>query len=637
MKRKWPWIVVAVMILWLIVGLKPSKERTDFHTRAFGRLPVLMGGRIQPIDSLARNTLLMIHGSQSLPLLLDEGGDPDKLDQKVARMTATEWLLETAMRPEIADKRFLFRIHHPEVIRDLELTDKGIHKSGLYWFSYNTLTASPNATHVLVHEADRIKDIDEKDRTTGERQIAALARSYTLYRRLKNSFRPENANDFLQQIEAYEAMMPAGVQAMQQKQAGQAYDEQQFQTFMNYLNQFDTLSTQAMPLLIPPENPNLSKDEWQTIGAALFSSLQTGIVPQAVKEYAAMTEAYRRQQPDRFNQIVDAYANKLAGMFPQAHKKGAMEFFFNQYDPFYKSTCLYVLALILGCVYWLNLSEGFRRAALYLTVLSLVIHSSGLIFRMTLEGRPPVTNLYSSAIFIGWGAVLLGVILERWYKNSIGVVMACMIGFITLRIAKALSLDGDTMEMLQAVLDTNAWLATHVVIITLGYAATFVGGFLGLLYILLGAFTPALTRDTGKSIVRMVYGTVCFATLLSFVGTILGGIWADQSWGRFWGWDPKENGALLIVLWNALILHARWGGMIRDRGLMVMAVFGNIVTSFSWFGVNLLEVGLHSYGFMSGSFWWLIAFAVSQLIIMGVGCFFPQKYWRLNAAPRSSP
>ena len=185
------------------------------------------------------------------------------------------------------------------------------------------------------------------------------------------------------------------------------------------------------------------------------------------------------------------------------------------------------------------------------------------------------------------------------------------------------------MEMLQAVLDTNAWLATHVVIITLGYAATFVAGFLALLYILLGAFTSILTSDQGKSLVRMVYGTICFATLLSFVGTILGGIWADQSWGRFWGWDPKENGALLIVLWNALILHARWGGMIRARGLMVMAVFGNVVTAFSWFGVNLLEVGLHSYGFMEGSFQWLIAFCLSQLIIMSVGCFFPQKYWRL--------
>jgi cytochrome c biogenesis factor len=116
----------------------------------------------------------------------------------------------------------------------------------------------------------------------------------------------------------------------------------------------------------------------------------------------------------------------------------------------------------------------------------------------------------------------------------------------------------------------------------------------------------------------MIYGVVCFATLFSLVATILGGIWADQSWGRFWGWDPKENGALLIVLWNAIILHARWGGLARERGLALMTVFGNVVTSFSWFGVNMLGVGLHSYGFMDRAFGPLIGFIVSQLAIIGV-------------------
>ena len=116
----------------------------------------------------------------------------------------------------------------------------------------------------------------------------------------------------------------------------------------------------------------------------------------------------------------------------------------------------------------------------------------------------------------------------------------------------------------------------------------------------------------------MTYGVVCFATLFSFVGTVLGGIWADQSWGRFWGWDPKENGAVLIVLWCAITLHARWGGFIRQRGLMIMALFGNIVTSFSWFGVNMLGVGLHSYGFMQKAFPWLVGFMISQLALMAV-------------------
>ena len=133
--------------------------------------------------------------------------------------------------------------------------------------------------------------------------------------------------------------------------------------------------------------------------------------------------------------------------------------------------------------------------------------------------------------------------------------------------------------------------------------------------------------DLGKALSKMVYGIVCFAALFSFIGTVLGGIWADQSWGRFWGWDPKENGALLIVLWNAIILHARWGGLARDRGIMNLAVFGNIVTSFSWFGVNMLGIGLHSYGFMDEAFNWLMIFMGSQLLVMAAGLL-PLRLWR---------
>lgn len=125
----------------------------------------------------------------------------------------------------------------------------------------------------------------------------------------------------------------------------------------------------------------------------------------------------------------------------------------------------------------------------------------------------------------------------------------------------------------------------------------------------------------------MVYGIICFATLFSFVGTVTGGFWADVSWGRFWGWDPKENGALIIVLWNAIILHARWDNVVRERGLMNLAIFGNIVTSFSWFGVNMLGVGLHSYGFMDAAFKWLMLFVASQLVLIALGLL-PLSLWK---------
>src|SRR6266542_118821 len=126
-------------------------------------------------------------------------------------------------------------------------------------------------------------------------------------------------------------------------------------------------------------------------------------------------------------------------------------------------------------------------------MLAVFVHTFGLAFRMVLEGRPPVTNLYSSAIFIGWGTMVLGLVLERIYRLGIGSAVAAFAGFVTLLIAHNLAIGGDTMEMLRAVLDTNFWLATHVVVVTLGYASTFVAGLAAIIYIVLGIFTPVLT------------------------------------------------------------------------------------------------------------------------------------------------
>jgi ABC-type transport system involved in cytochrome c biogenesis permease subunit len=304
-----------------------------------------------------------------------------------------------------------------------------------------------------------------------------------------------------------------------------------------------------------------------------------------------------------------------------------IEYWFNQAQPFLQAMVLYVFVLLVSLISWLKWPRTLGTTAIILLGFAFLLHTLGLLIRMYLQGRPPVTNLYSSALFVGWGSVLLCLFLERFYKNGIGSVCASTIGFVTLLIAHNLQLDGDSLEMLRAVLDTNVWLATHVVMVTLGYSSVGLAGFLGIIYILRGLLTTSFSETTAASLSRMMYGVICFATLFSFVGTILGGIWADQSWGRFWGWDPKENGALLIVLWNATILHARWGGLIRERGLAVMSVFGNIVVSLSWFGVNMLGVGLHSYGFMDQAFGTLMAFIASQLVVMGLGLI-PQRYWR---------
>jgi ABC-type transport system involved in cytochrome c biogenesis permease subunit len=222
--------------------------------------------------------------------------------------------------------------------------------------------------------------------------------------------------------------------------------------------------------------------------------------------------------------------------------------------------------------------------------------------------------------------VALGLILELVFRLGIGNLIASVAGYATLLIADGLSLGGDTFTVLQAVLDTQFWLATHVTTITLGYATTYLAGLLGIVYVVRGLLTPKLTLDEGRAINRMIYGTLCFSIFFSFVGTVLGGLWADDSWGRFWGWDPKENGALIIVLWNALVLHARWGGMVKERGMATLAIAGNIFVSWSWWGVNELGAGLHSYGFTAGTVLRLGLFVISQLLLIGIALI-PQRYW----------
>ncbi|MEK7675068.1 MAG: cytochrome c biogenesis protein CcsA [Verrucomicrobiota bacterium] len=610
--KKWlPWIVTGFFAVWILSALRPKPEK-EFHIREFGTLPVLLNGRIQPLDSVGRNALLVMRGKQTVAL---ENGK---------KLPASEWLLEVLMKPELADERKVFRIDHPELLGLLRLPETEKH------FSYHQLQAQLEEIGKQaerISEAERTKKSDPQLRTTFEKQLMKLYHALTLYQRLKVSLRPAESEDFARELEAFQQSIAPGVAAVRAREAGKEFDQKAFDRLLELLGQYEAMTRFAYPLMVPPQEAEHTRENWINVGASLLESARTGQIHPAVARYAAMASAYRHGQPSEFNKAVDDYQQWLAEKkFDLELNKGRREFFYNGYQPFYKSIVLYLTAFLLACAFWLKLSPWLNRSAFYLAVLALVVHTSGVIFRMVLEGRPPVTNLYSSAIFVGWGAVILGLVLERIYRDGIGNVTAACIGFLSLVVAHNLSLDGDTMEMLRAVLDTNFWLATHVVVITLGYASTFVGGFLAVVYILRGVFTRSLGSATRQALVRMVYGIVCFATLFSFVGTILGGIWADQSWGRFWGWDPKENGALLIVLWNAIILHVHWGGLLRERGLMAMTVFGNIVTSFSWFGVNMLGVGLHSYGFMDQAFLWLMVFVASQAVIMGLGML-PERYW----------
>ena len=125
----------------------------------------------------------------------------------------------------------------------------------------------------------------------------------------------------------------------------------------------------------------------------------------------------------------------------------------------------------------------------------------------------------------------------------------------------------------------------------------------------------------------MNYGIICFGLFFSVVGTILGGIWADQSWGRFWGWDPKENGAMMICLWLIIALHARMGGYVKVHGLMMMSIGASIITTISWFGVNLMGTGLHAYGFTRQGLYSFLGAILLEFGVLLIGVI-PRRIWR---------
>jgi len=524
-----PVFLVCVFAAWLLAGLQAPKPSSPMDITGFAQLPTLSGGRIKPLNTVARTSLLLLRGKQTVRWH----------DHAIS---ADEWLLDMVYKPELADAYPVFEIDNPDVLGLM-----GIQQTANRYYAFNDL-------------------------------------------------RPH-----LPEIES---------------QAKQAEPEQpsRYATAISNLQERVALYQKLQAML-------------QTAGKDNASA------PPPVAAFAVLGNAWRASDAATFNITVIDYRNWLDMVIPDAVEHARWEFLLNTYESFYKSMVIYVVVILLVFFSLLGWSRTLVRSAFYLLVLAFSVHTLGLAARMVLQGRPPVTNLYSSAIFVGWATVLFGIALERFYKNGLGSMAASAIGFVTLIIAHHLSAQGDTMEMMQAVLDSNFWLATHVVCITIGYSSTFLAGFLAAVFLIRRAFDKGWSGPIASDLERMVYWIVCFSAFFSFLGTILGGIWADQSWGRFWGWDPKENGALLVVLWNVFILHAclpagrRGEGIVNRTQLMIMAVFGNIVTAFSWFGVNMLGIGLHSYGFMEKAFVWLIIFAASQLALMALG-FIPDDTTR---------
>jgi ABC-type transport system involved in cytochrome c biogenesis permease subunit len=599
-ERRVRWLPVVLLVaggLYLALRIVPPPQQSAFHLNEFGMLPVQNGGRIKPLDTIGRTALLMISGKQTVRL---EG----------ATLTALQWLTDVLFHPQQAGTYAVFEIDDPDVLGAM-----GIQQTRQRRFTWADVEPKTPEIERLATQADQIKP---EQRSRFQTAVVNLQSRITLYQKLQNTLQVAGSENAVEALQVFETKLGPALKAhlLDPKRGshriGPLVRELERYRFLDHVAEFNPL-----PLYKNPGDGEIRR--WVTVGSAVLARIGSDSFHPGVRAYAEMGDAWRGGDAASFNAALSSYQGWLKKLDPAEMRRSRYEFIFNYFAPFYRSMVLYLIVFLLVLGSWMAWPKTLNHSAYYLLILAFAVHTAGLFARMALQGRPPVTNLYSSAIFVGWVAVLLGIVLERLYRNGIGSMVASLIGFMTLIIAHHLASSGDTLEMMRAVLDSNFWLATHVVCITIGYGATFLSGFLATIYIVRRAFDRGWNEPLGATLERMVYGIVCFATLFSFVGTVLGGIWADQSWGRVWGWDPKENGALMIVLWNVFILHARWGGYADGKRLMVLAIVGNIVTSLSWFGVNMLGIGLHSYGFMDKAFVWLLVFIGSQLAIIGLG------------------
>ncbi len=595
------WYGIALPIVYFGYYMLPARDKADdFHYRRFGRLPAYDGGRYKPMDSVARTNLMILTHRQTY------SDQDDKVKKFLVfdfpkNYPATKWLLDVFATPNPLDKQLrmalpepagawdhkVFRIENDQVLTMLKLQMV----EGLRYSFKELAPGIPKlfdeAARIMGDDDQDIRGIDPKHWTLKDHKVVELAQHVRLFLRL---------------------------------------------------------SGHGTPLVIP--NPDGS-DQWTTFRGYIDEAMKNGgnigddVDGRTFNVYWKLLTYYQKGKVSDFNELLDKHLAELDKESPEKMKRIDTEIFFSSFAPFYHCLEIYAALAFLVGLSWLApaWSKPLRRGVFAAMIVVFVVHFSGLVLRMHLQNRMFVfvTNLYSSAVFIGLGCVFVCLIAEWFYRNGIAIEVGSVTGFCTLIIAHMLSLDGDTMVMMQAVLDTNFWLATHVTCVTLGYTMAFVAGFMGVSYILLGLFTDMLRKEGSANLTRMTYGVLCAGMFLSFVGTVLGGLWADYSWGRFWGWDPKENGALLIVIWIALILHARWGGMAKHRGIAVLSVLGIIITSWSWFGTNFLGVGLHAYGGSKGAAMTaLIMIDLGFLAIAGLGML-PLHMWQSFRPPSTLP
>ncbi|MBZ0166265.1 MAG: cytochrome c biogenesis protein CcsA [Candidatus Omnitrophica bacterium] len=594
--------------------LKPTKiESLD----SFSRIPVLNEGRVKPMETYAKGFLLRLSGRRSYQ-----------------QENATQWFARFIFAPRSTYGDKIFLNNNPEIPEAIKIEPEKRRR-----YSWKQLEGGYNKIKEL---AEVIKDIDEKELSVVEREILRLYSNMQYYIRVSGAFAYAFPHpDF--DLTSKELKEKLGLTTTRDKfsfydlflvtdklaeataalRGGNAEDwSEEGKTVARLVNAmfFWTEHYGNAPFGVIPTFSH-EEESWLSPMDIMRLNVDQSSYFDEITHIRNMTVYYWNGEQLQFDIIAKGYLDSLNKRLSPKEKaqvdRFGLELFYNRLNAFLWAKLLYGLGFLFFLFSLMSPRPLFVRLTFLFTIAGFIPHLTAQILRILIMARPPVSNLFETFIFVGLVAAVLGFILEIVNKNHLGMAIASTSGLIFLTIAAKFGADGDTLKVLVAVLDSNFWLSTHVITITIGYAGCCVAGIMGHIYILQAIFDPKNTTRLNSTLANTL-GILGFGLTATFLGTALGGIWADQSWGRFWGWDPKENGALMIVLWVALLFHARMAKLIHPLGVAVGSVLTLIVVMWAWFGVNLLSVGLHSYGFTSGIATSLVIYVLLELLFLGV-------------------
>jgi len=576
----------------------------------FATLPIQDGGRVKPLDSFARFALLNINGKWSLDL--DDGS---KIKEPIV------WLLNCLFYPEIAADYHQFIVDNYEAVAALGI-DPGDKKRNR--FSYNEIAAGARKLFELDRE---YRQKPKEEQTSVEKQIMNLAENFLQFDQILRFFdfarrtysAPENTAIGAALNEREGASLsavllrsPEVLKALREKGPSMSAEavNAEATAIAKVMDELEFVLAPTHGLaLIPPPEPEV--DAWLTpadMASRAFNVQDLTASDRNPIDTLGLLERLPGLVGDRegFKKMAAALHAKTtqAASVRGEYDKVPLEVSYYRMQWVPRSQVLFMLSFVIVAISWLMpYNRWWRLGTQVSVVIPTVLLITAIAIRCIIRERPPVSTLYETVLFITACAVVTALIIEWMNRERIVIALASLLGAMGMFLANRYEIkEGvDTMPALIAVLDTNFWLSTHVTTVTLGYAAGMLAGAIAHIYIIGRALR--LRRDDRKfyqGVTKMTYGVLCFGLLFSVVGTILGGIWANDSWGRFWGWDPKENGALMICLWSLVVLHAKMGGYIKELGINMAAILLAIIVTFSWWGVNNLGVGLHAYGFTEG-------------------------------------